>query len=153
MAYRHTQIGWVVLNTGTAGLVFVWWLERNLPVHYQRQVPTLLAAAVLLLVMILFGTLTTFVDREFVHLRFGPGLVRRKFRIGDIAEGMVVRNRWWMGWGIHRWPDPHGGWLFNVSGLDAVELRLKDGRVVRIGTDEPHRLLDAIKGVLGGRLT
>lgn len=33
-----------------------------------------------------------------------------------------------------------GGRLYNVSGLDAVELRLKSGEVRRIGTDDPQGL-------------
>lgn len=39
---------------------------------------------------------------------------------------------------------PHG-WLFNVSGLDAVELELINNRRFRIGTDEPQRLIAAIQ--------
>jgi hypothetical protein len=32
-----------------------------------------------------------------------------------------------------------------VSGLDAVELRLKSGEIRRIGTDDPQRLAAAIE--------
>jgi hypothetical protein len=35
--------------------------------------------------------------------------------------------------------------LYNVSGLDAVELRLKSGDIRRIGTDDPHGLAAALK--------
>ena len=40
-----------------------------------------------------------------------------------------------------------GGWIWNVSGLDAVELLLGDGRVLRVGTDEPEALSRAIAQV------
>jgi hypothetical protein len=47
----------------------------------------------------------------------------------------VVRNHWWNGFGIRV---AAGFRLYNVSGLDAVELRLKSGEVRRIGTDDPQ---------------
>ena len=46
-----------------------------------------------------------------------------------------------MGWGIRK---VVGGWMFNVAGLDAVELGLSKGGLFRIGTDEPDQLLEAI---------
>jgi hypothetical protein len=48
-----------------------------------------------------------------------------------------VRNHWWNGFGIRMRP---GFRLYNVSGLDAVELRLKSGGVRRIGTNDPDGL-------------
>ena len=40
------------------------------------------------------------------------------------------------------------GWLFNVSGLQAVEIFLRSGKKYRIGTDEPERLVEAIRANL-----
>jgi hypothetical protein len=39
--------------------------------------------------------------------------------------------------------------LYNVSGLDAVELRLKSGDVRRIGTDDPHGLSASLNSQAG----
>jgi len=36
-------------------------------------------------------------------------------------------------------------WIFNVSGFDAVELVMKNGKIYRIGTDMPKELEVAIK--------
>ena len=36
------------------------------------------------------------------------------------------------------------GWLFNISGFDAVEIVLKNGRRYQLGTDEPEELLAAV---------
>ena len=52
-----------------------------------------------------------------------------------------VRNKWWYGWGIRKIPK---GWMYNVWGLDAVELEMESGKVFRIGTDEPDQLLGAL---------
>ena len=37
------------------------------------------------------------------------------------------------------------GWLYNVSGFDAVAMTLRDGRTFALGTDDPHGLVDAIR--------
>ena len=36
------------------------------------------------------------------------------------------------------------GWMWNISGLDAVELEYKDGKKFRIGTNQPQKLCQAI---------
>ena len=79
-----------------------------------------------------------------VRLRVGsgPGLIRRSFAVPSIRTAQAVRNHWYYGWGIRL--TPHG-WLFNVSGLDAVQIRLENGRQYRIGTDRPEELLAAIQ--------
>ncbi|MDY0387304.1 MAG: hypothetical protein RBT65_09290 [Methanolobus sp.] len=35
-------------------------------------------------------------------------------------------------------------WIFNDSGFDAVEIKTKNGKIYRIGTDEPKQLERAI---------
>ena len=35
-------------------------------------------------------------------------------------------------------------WIFNVSGFDAVEIKMENGKIFRIGTDEPKKLEHAI---------
>ena len=47
-----------------------------------------------------------------------PGLIRRRIRIADIRSAAAVRNRWYYGWRLRL--TPHG-WLYNVSGLNAVQ--------------------------------
>jgi hypothetical protein len=99
------------------------------------------AVVVLLAVLFLFHSLTVEVTSRTVTLRFGPGLIRRSFRVQDIRGARSVRNRWYYGWGI-RWT-PHD-WFYNVSGLDAVEIELAGGQSVRIGTDRPEELTATI---------
>mgnify|MGYP000505953571 FL=1 len=93
------------------------------------------------LVMLLFHALTVEVARGYLVIRFGVGLVRKRWPLKEIESVEIVRNRWWYGWGIRL--TPHG-WLFNVSGSDAVQVRLESGKQVRIGTDEPEKLQRAI---------
>jgi hypothetical protein len=79
---------------------------------------------------------------DLIVVRFGPGLIRRRFQLRSIREARAVTNRWHHGWGIRL--TPHG-WLFRVWGHDAVQIRLDGGRQCRIGTDQPEKLLAAIK--------
>jgi len=58
-----------------------------------------------------------------------------------------VKNPWYYGWGIRF--TPHG-WLYNVSGLHAVEIELKNGKKYRIGTDVPENLEKAIREFISG---
>ena len=137
--YQHTQTGTVILRMfGGAAIVFA-----GLAVSFQ---PALGWPAVLLILLgYLFSSLTVTVSTDRVMLRYGPGLIRKSFNVADIAKLEVVRNRWYYGWGIRL--TPHG-WLFNVSGLDAVAIEMKSGRRFRIGTDEPGELSAAMQAVV-----
>ena len=139
VSYTHTQRGMVLLTVFAliaGGLVLLGARNPGFP-------PILGTTAVVLAVVAsLFGSLTVAVSRERLSLRFGIGLIRKSFPIADIRSVEVVRNRWYYGWGIRY--TPHG-WLFNVSGLDAVEIALGNGRKYRVGTDEPQALLAAIR--------
>jgi len=72
---------------------------------------------------------------------FGPGLIRRRIPLRRIREVRVVRTPWYYGWGIRLTPT---GWLWNVSGLDGVEVQFDDGHRFRVGSDEPNRLSEAL---------
>jgi hypothetical protein len=144
--YRHTQIGWVIL--GVLGAVAVLVMPR-LP-DAGTGIPGGPLVLILAFVAALFSTLTVQVDREAVRLRFGIGLIRKRFDLTEVRGWRAVRNPWYCGWGIRLVPGV--GVLWNVSGYDAVELALADGKRFRIGTDEPQALVTAIataRGVAG----
>lgn len=103
--------------------------------------PLLAVLAILVVTAVLFASLTIEVEGGVLTVQFGPGLIRKRVLLATIRSCEVVRNPWWYGWGIRR--TPHG-WLYNVSGLAAVELTLQNGRRLRMGTDEPERLCQAI---------
>ncbi len=98
-----------------------------------------------LVLLTLFHSLNVAVTREEINLRFGVGFIRKKIAVADIRSASVARNRWYYGWGIR--VTPHG-WLYNVSGLNAVEIDRTKGKNIRIGTNEPGELLAAIHSVL-----
>jgi hypothetical protein len=89
-----------------------------------------------------FSRMKVTVTSDTISAAFGSGWPRRTIYRSAIVSHTPVRNRWWYGWGL-RWIP--GGMLWNVWGLDAVELVLDDGRRFRIGTDDPEGL-DAALG-------
>jgi len=89
----------------------------------------------------LFASLTVIVNEDELRWYFGPGTFRYRLPLAEVASVRVVRNSVLNGFGIRMGP---GFRLYNVSGLDAVELHLKNGEIRRIGTDDPSGLAAAL---------
>ncbi len=138
MNYRHTQTGTVILvSLGAAMAVFL-----GLFISLGWHPGGIAVLCILAVVAVLFGSLTVSVGDGWLACRFGPGLFRKRWALAEIRSATVVRNPWYYGWGIHLTPR---GWLYNVSGLGAVELVLASGKKARIGSDEPEKLAEAIR--------
>lgn len=136
--YRHTQFGTLTVASVVAAIAVLVWIAMSTGWHPA----SILVLVILVILLTLFCSLTVTIDRRELRCFFGPGLIRRRFALADIVAAVAVRNRWYYGWGIRLTPS---GWMFNVSGLDAVELELVSGNRFRIGTDEPGKLIRAIK--------
>jgi hypothetical protein len=76
---------------------------------------------------------------EVLAIRFGPiPLFRRTVRYAEIEEIEVGRTLLLDGWGIHM--SIRGGWVWNLWGRDCVVVHLRNGGVLRIGTDDADNL-------------
>lgn len=139
--YRHIQTGWAVIWVMLAAAI----LLPLVAVSGAGRFPVALIGA-LLLPLALFSTLTVVLDDTHLSFRFTLGLIRKRIPLREIRHFAPVRNPWYYGWGIHLYP---GGTLYNVSGSQAVEILLKAGRRLRVGTDEPERLCSAIATLIG----
>lgn len=88
--------------------------------------------------------LETRVEKDMLSVRltpFGP----RRIALGDVVRAEVRTYhplREYGGWGI-RWG--RDGMAYNARGNRGVQLELKDGRRVLIGSQEPERLLAAVR--------
>ncbi len=144
--YSHTQPGYVILIT----LALVCVAGVYVALAEGIDPAGIIALVIVMAILALFCTLTVQIDEDALEIRFGPGIIRKRFRLKNIDSCRAVKNRWYCGWGIHMIP---GGWLYNVSGWHAVEIELKSGRKHRIGTDVPEDLrraiLDALKDMPG----
>ena len=130
--YKHKQIGWLMIWIFLPVIIgMAIWLS------FYPFLPAMITAIILLIVLFLFSSLTVEADNQRLSFYFGIGLFGKKIRYSEIQSIQKVRNTWLMGWGIHWYGK---GWLYNVSGFDAIELILRSGAAIRIGTDEPDRL-------------
>ncbi len=136
MHYRHTQLGYWMAAAMLGLAAIIASRMQSLTTFGVMCLVTTLASA-------LFGTLTVIVDETSVHVRFGPvSLLRECIAVADVTHARAVRNSPLNGWGMRY---IRHGRLWNVWGLDAVELQLRNGTRFRVGTDEPQALLGALR--------
>jgi hypothetical protein len=135
--YRHTQFGTLVLVSLIIGICLVLLISSN---KGSRSL-TIFLISILFICIVLFYSLTVEIEDSILKIIFGIGLIQKKIDLTEVKSAKAVRNHWYYGWGIRL--TPHG-WLFNVSGLDAVEIILSSGKTYRIGTDRPQELTEAI---------
>jgi hypothetical protein len=142
MTYRHTQTGTLTLLcsvlVGVVGAALTW--------RAGQWAPAIAVIVLATVIAFLFSSLTVEVDEGELRWYLGPGLWTYRLPLADIRDVGIVRNQWWNGWGIRMAP---GFRLYNVSGLDAVELRVGPNDIRRIGTDDPLGLAQALKAQRG----
>ena len=136
MPYHHTQRGILIvvvcLALALLNAAIVW---------RSGQWSAAIILITLIAVALVFSSLTVEINGKELRWYFGPGFWTYRLPLDEIETVAAVRNHWWNGFGIRMRP---GFRLYNVSGLDAVELRLKSGDVRRIGTDDPQGLSAAL---------
>jgi hypothetical protein len=147
--YKHTQIGYLMLVVLLAVLaLFTWvYIMASAEPPSVDSGPNFAITAIMALILFIlasFATLTASVDETCLRIKFGYGIFAKTFPLNDIASVQSVKNHWYYGWGIRLrlWPKM---WIYNVSGFDAVEITMKNGKIYRIGTNAPGQLEAAIK--------
>ena len=136
--YEHTQVGYLIIVVMVAVMVMIGIILANAGIDWIA-IGVLILIAVLL---VLFSSLTVVIWEEELEVRFGPGLIHKRFKLNEIESCRAVKNHWYNGWGIRLIPH---GILYNVSGFHAVEIKLRTGKQYRIGTDVPQELEAAIQ--------
>ena len=147
--YKHTQISYLMLIITLAVLVIFAWVQitaRAEPPSVDSGTNFAVTAIMALILFILasFATLTVSIDENYFRIKFGYGIFKKKFLLNEIISTKSVKNHWYYGWGIRVWFWPYM-WIFNISGFDAVEIIMRNGKIYRIGTDTPNELEAAIK--------
>ena len=145
--YEHRQTGWPMRIGLLAGaLLFVGTTAlgdlRDSP---AAQVALVLGAMLAVVIGWLWSSLTVRIADDALRVQFGLGLPRRTVPLADLESVEVTRTRFFDGWGVRR---TRRGWLYNVSGFDAVLLRRKDGKALLVCTDEPAKLKTALDRAL-----
>ena len=148
MNYKHTQISYpMIFVTLVVMANFAWAHITSLaePPSYDSGTNFAITAIMALIIFILasFVSLQVVIDEKYLRIKFGYGIYRKKFSLNDIASAKSVKNHWYYGWGIKVWFWPKMR-IYNVFGFDAVEIKMKSGKIYRIGTDEPKNLEQTI---------
>ncbi len=148
--YEHRQTGWVMLVSALVPLAVIGSIEITSPAVDRLVPPALLSMLAIAAILLLtgFASLSVTVTRTRLIARFGVGLVGRTIALDDVVATRVGRTRWYEGWGIH-WT--RRGMLYNVAGFETVELDLRTGRRVRIGSDDAARLAATVARAIDGR--
>ena len=142
--YHHRQTGWVMLAIAaiTTALICALLLmaaPRIVPATFVVLLPFV---GLMGAVAILFSSMTVQLEKDSLSWHFGPRFWRNTLRLADIEKASAITSKWYWGYGI-KYFGP-GRWLYNVSGSDVVELTLRDGGWVRLGTDDADGLLHAL---------
>jgi hypothetical protein len=136
--YKHTQFGWAIWG-------IMVWIASFVGVALVLTGPnigTLGFLALLLIMAVLFGTLTVEVDDKAIRWWFGPGVFKKEVLLTDIVSVEAVINSWSHGIGVRI---THDGWVYGVNGFRAVALTLKDETQIRIGTNQQRKLTDLLE--------
>ena len=99
---------------------------------------------------VMMSALTVTIDAGAVRLRFGGGMWRKTIPLQRVTGAEAVQNSFANGWGIRYLG--RGCWLYNIAGLDAVEVHLDTGKRIRIGTREPEKLAEAIHKAISNKV-
>jgi hypothetical protein len=136
--YDHTQKGivhWLVFVTG----LFCLWTAATAVESMEHWWVLLIAVALFFGLTPCFAHLRVRDLGDELEIAFGPvRAFKRTVRYDQVTDVAIGRSTLIDGWGIHR--TPGRGWIWNIHGFRCVELDLRDGSRLRIGTDEPERL-------------
>lgn len=132
MKYHNTQIGIVIIIIMLSVILLFNYLVKTLnpwPVNI-----------ILGVIAFLFSSMTINIKGKKLTWYFGPKFWKNEILLSDIRGLEVVRMNFFDGLGIRQTSD---GMLYNVSGLDAVEIKLRN-KSIFLGTNEPYELFHAI---------
>ena len=142
--YKHTQYGMlmfaVFLFTGILiGVVAVAIIAEG------RLAAAVIMICIYLLGVSLFYSFTVQVAAGKIQFWFGIGLFRKTYALGEIKSTRQVKDPWYYFWGVKSIP---GGWLYAIAPGDALEIVLKNGLIVHVGTDQPNKLRQAVSAAI-----
>ena len=137
MRYRHVQLGRLML-----GIDIVLLLLLGIPAARTGNAALWFGVALVAVLAVAFGTLTTEVTDSAVRFWFGPGLARRTIPLDSLATAELAESPWWNGIGIRFTAT---GLMYNVAVGRTVDLVMRTGKRIRVGSDDAEGLLAAVR--------
>lgn len=143
MEYKNKQVGNASILVFLIVLFLIGGLFLTAPAGSEETTGLGLLFILLVFMLILFSSLTVIITREELIWYFGPGLWKYRIKLRDICSVAAIRTHPVEGFGIRWWPGK--GILYNVSGRQAVQIVRKNGKIQRIGTNEPQKLVQVLQ--------
>ncbi len=142
--YRYTQIGtvtiiMVLLAAVLPAIAFYFALETAAGQEAViLQVSSVVVALFFIAVLATFYAFHIQVDDQAVTHWFGWGFLRKSIPLEQIESVEIVDNPWYYFWGVKSIP---GGWFYAIApGGRSIELNLKDGKKIRLGSRQPEAI-------------
>jgi len=146
MDYEKTQyapLHYILLAVAVTSLIGAW-VARGEP---GEAILLVGVAAALVLVALMFGSLTVSDEGDCLALRYGPlPVFHKRIRYADITAVEPGRTSVIDGWGIHCLPGR--GTTYNLWGFGCVKLSL-GRKVIRVGSDDVDNLAEFLRGRIG----
>lgn len=137
MRYEHVQTAPIYLLLVVIGFSTI--IGGVLSGNDAGQLALCSVGAAMLLLAMCFRQLTVRDEDESLLISFGPlPLFRRRVLLADIESVERGRTTFLDGWGIHY--SLSGGWVWNLWGFDCVLVHFKNGKLLKLGTDDPDGL-------------
>jgi hypothetical protein len=148
--YSHTQkapLCLILYGSALACMILAWMIGETHAWMIGETQGIYIAGGVSLVLTFLaaaFHHLSVEDQGEVLAIRFGPiPLFRRTVRYAEIENVEVGRTLLIDGWGIHM--SIQGVWVWNLWGRECVVVHLRNGGVLRIGTDDAAELARFLK--------
>jgi len=139
--YRHTQYGTLVsLVFLTTGILIAVVAQRILV--EDRAPSAILMIGIYLVGLVMFYSFTIEISDEKLKFWFGIGIIQKTIALNEIQTIKEIYNPWYYFGGIKLIP---GGWYYAIAPGTAVEIELRNGRIVQLGTNQPVQLHQAIE--------
>jgi hypothetical protein len=138
--YKHTQFGALTIII----LLLVGLLIAPITLSILedgRLLVALIMIALYLLVLALFYALTVKISDGKLKFWFGIGLISKTYSLNEIQSTQEVTDPWYYFWGVKSIP---GGWLYAIAPGNALEIVLKNGKIIHLGTNQSIKLKEAI---------
>lgn len=146
-SYTEFQFAWWILILIPIWVAIVFLMDDKVESQNSSSV-FLPVTIVFVLIGLLFYGMKTHVNESKITIAFGIGLIRKTIDLKTVQSVESVRNKWYYGWGIRVIPN---GWMYNIGGLQAVEIVRKDkNSVLRIGSKHPEILRKVISDGISG---
>ena len=143
MTYKHTQTSYMILFIIMILIGYFSYILISINFDPRQAMVMFL----IVFILISFTSLTLAIDNEAIQLKYGFGMIRKRFVLKNIESVKTAINPWYYGWGIHYLPIVKI-WVFNITGRNTVEIVMKNGKKFRLGTDEPKALEQAIRNAI-----